>query len=145
MRAAVGDIAFTAVGVGACIAGWRLGVGSIDAPESGLMPFIVGAVLAFLGLLGLVPRRSSTVQALESETMSRMANNPRDWLMTVCAMIGLLVGVKYIGFVPTTFAFVLLLHWFTGPRRAAVSVVYASLVALVVWLVFSVWFGVSFG
>jgi len=140
-RAAIGDAALVAVGVAACIFGARLGIGAINAPESGLMPFIVGALLAALGLPGLFARAGDGHDDSDDTPFLR---NPRGWLLTVVAVIGLAVGVAYLSFVPAVFLFTLVLYTAGGPRRIVASLVYPALVTLACWLVFVHWFGVSF-
>lgn len=143
-RAVVGDAALAAIGIAACIFGVQQGIGAINAPESGLMPFLVGAVLAALALPGLL-RRTEPEPAANGTDDSPMLRNPRGWALTVTAFVGLAVGVAYLSFVPAVFLFTLLLFTFSGPRRIAASVVYATLVTFASWFVFVFWFGVSFG
>lgn len=142
-RAAIGDAALVAVGVAACVFGLRQGVGAINAPESGLMPFIVGALLAALGLPGAFARAADGHGEADGDD-TPFVRNPRGWLLTVAAVIGLAVGVAYLSFVPAVFLFTLVLYAAGGSRRIVASLVYPALVTLACWLVFVHWFGVSF-
>lgn len=142
-RAAIGDAALLAVGVAACVFGAQLGIGTINAPESGLMPFIVGALLAALALPGLFAGAGGKHGEADGDD-TPLVRNPRGWLLTVAAVIGLAVGVAYLSFAPAVFLFTLVLYTAGGPRRIVASLVYPTLVTLASWLVFVHWFGVSF-
>lgn len=142
-RAVVGDAALAAIGVAACVFGARQGIGAINEPESGLMPFVVGALLASLALPGLLRREANAGGAGDADG-SAFLKNPRGWILTVAAVVALAAGVAYLSFAPAVFLFCLLLFSASGPRRIVAGVVYAALVTLVAWLVFVVWFGVSF-
>lgn len=142
-RAVMGDAALVAVGIAACIFGARQGIGTISAPESGLMPFVVGALLASLALPGLFARAGDVRGGGEADD-TPFLRNPRGWLLTVVAVIGLALGVAYLSFAPAVFLFTLVLYTAGGPRRIVASLVYPALVTLAAWLVFVRWFGVSF-
>lgn len=138
-RAAIGDAALVGAGIAACVFGAGQGIGAINAPESGLMPFVVGVLLAALALPGLFAR-AGDVDADDTP----FVRNPRGWLLTVAAAIGLALGVAYLSFAPAVFLFTLILYTAGGPRRIVASLVYPALVTLAAWLVFVRWFGVSF-
>jgi len=142
-RAAIGDAALLAVGVAACVFGARLGIGAINAPESGLMPFVVGVLLAALALPGAFARAGEGRGGADDEE-TPFVRNPRGWLLTVAAVVGLALGVAYLSFVPAVFLFTLVLYTAGGPRRVVASLAYPALVTLASWLVFVHWFGVSF-
>ncbi len=134
------DLALAALGVAAAIYGWRVGTGTLTEPRIGLMPFVVGIVLAVCGALGALPAAARA----SAEPAAGEATRFRDMAIAVAAVIGLAFGSKWIGFLPASFAFLLLLFWISGPRRPVASLVYAGGVAVTAWLIFAVWFRVSF-
>ncbi len=143
-RTTVSDLLLATAGALACAFGWKLGVGTVTAPDAGLMPFLVGLVLAALGLYGIVVPRALRASRQEAAALPPLFNNAAGWTFTVAAMIGLAVAVKFLTLAPAVFLFVFLLHAASPPRRLLASAVYAGVVAAIAWLVFVRGFGLSF-
>jgi hypothetical protein len=113
-------------------------LGTLAAPESGLMPFLSGSAIALLGAIGVVlgtlgRRRGEGWQPLFLGVAWSRA------LLTLAALLGYLLLQKQLGFTVTTVLFIGFLLRAIFPQRWAVVIVTAVLTAALSYLVFEVW------
>ncbi len=113
-------------------------LGTLAAPESGLMPFLSGAAIAILGALGVV---LGTLRRRRGEGWRPLFQGVacRRGLLTMLALLGYLLLQKPLGFTVTTVLFIAFLLRAIFPQRWAVVIVTAVLTAALSYLIFEVW------
>jgi len=136
----VGAAFWLLVGLGFAVGGVQLGFGGIAQPGPGFLPAVVGAILALLGatlLVGTLTRRAADL---------RRAVRVAEWrqvLFVFGALIAYAAALNALGYVVTTFAFLLFLLRL-GRVRWRTSVVIAVLGVAVSHLLFATWLHVPF-
>ena len=136
----VGAAFWLLVGLGFAVGGVQLGFGRIAQPGPGFLPAVVGAILALLSaalLVGTLTRRAAD---------PRRAIRVAEWrqvLFVFGALIAYAAVLNALGYVVTTFAFLLFLLRL-GRVRWRTSVVIAVLGVAVSHLLFATWLHVPF-
>jgi len=113
-------------------------LGTLAAPESGLMPFLSGAAIALLAALGFL---LGTLRRLRGEGWRPLFRGVawRRGLLTLGALLGYLLLQTRLGFTLTTVLFIGFLLRAIFPQRWSVVIVTAVLTAAIAYLVFEVW------
>lgn len=129
---------FFALGCGICVYSIPYRLGTLPAPESGLMPFISGAAIAFLAALGFI---LGTLRRLRGEGWKPLFQGVawRRGLLTLAALLAYLLLQTHLGFALTTVLFLGFLLRAIFPQRWSVVIATAVLTATVAYLVFDVW------
>jgi putative tricarboxylic transport membrane protein len=123
-RDRVSGLAWLAVALFAAAQGLSLGLGSLHRPGPGFFPFWGGVVLGLLSILLVV--RSP---ALDAPTAARLRLDTAKPVVAAGAILGYLLLLEVLGFVPVTFLFLLLLFrlerrsWTFSAASAAVGAV----------------------
>jgi putative tricarboxylic transport membrane protein len=113
-------------------------LGTLAAPESGLMPFLSGVAICLLAAIGF---GSATLRRLRGERWETLLRG-RGWqrgLLTVAALLAFLLLLKPLGFLLTTCLFIAFLLRAIVPQRWPVVVAVSVLTAAFAYLVFEVW------
>ncbi|MFA5027112.1 MAG: tripartite tricarboxylate transporter TctB family protein [Candidatus Methylomirabilota bacterium] len=118
---------FFVLGCAICLHSLQYRLGTLAAPESGLMPFLSGAAIALLAALGFL---LGTLRRLRGEGW-------RPLFRGVAWRRGLLQ--TRLGFTLTTVLFIGFLLRAIFPQRWSVVIVTAVLTAVIAYLVFEVW------
>jgi hypothetical protein len=110
-------------------------IGSLAFPASGLMPFLTGLLMCSLSLVGFVQA------SLRGPETGQRHPKPawRKSLLTLVALVGFLLLMTPIGFVPATVLFIGFLLRAISPQRWLVVAAVSLLTALFAYLVFDVW------
>lgn len=128
------------VGAGALILSYRLGIGTLEEPGAGLIPFGTAALL-FLMCLGL---------AIKGLLEERTARNGEavfrgiKWgtpVLILCALLAYGLAFDRLGFRISTFLFTLVLLTVVGRRRWWVTMFYSILIMIALDIIFVVWLG----
>jgi hypothetical protein len=129
---------FFVLGCGICAYSLRYDLGTLAAPESGLMPFLSGAAMAFLAGLGFV---LGTRRRLRGEAWRPLFRAVAWWrsLLTLGALVGYLFLQTRLGFTLTTVLFIGFLLRAIFPQRWTIVVATAVLTAAIAYLVFEAW------
>jgi hypothetical protein len=116
----------------------RYKIGSLANPGSGLMPFLTGLLMCGLALVGFVQATFRGPKSLPQP--ARFQDQPwRKSLLTLAALVGFLLLMTPIGFIPATVVFIGFLLRAIIPQRWPVVAAVSLLTALFVYLVFEVW------
>lgn len=113
-------------------------LGSLAAPESGLMPFLSGAAICLLAAIGFV---TATLRRLKGERWAALLRG-RAWqrgLLIVVALLAFVFLLKPLGFLLTTVLFIAFLLRAIVPQKWPLVVVVSVLTATFAYLVFEVW------
>ena len=113
-------------------------IGSLSTPASGLMPFLTGLLMCFLSLVGFA---QASLRGPEAGQRHPTFKEPawRKSLLTLVALVGFLLLMTPIGFVPATVLFIGFLLRAISPQRWLVVAAVSLLTALFAYLVFDVW------
>ncbi len=128
---------FFLIGLAICLGSLQYKVGSFSSPQSGLMPFMVGAFILFLSSLGFI---HGTIRHRKGEIWARV----RDaifWKRNIIIILALLI---YVGLL-NLFGYFLCTVFFIGfmlkvvvPHRWLTVIVVSFLTATISYLIFVV-------
>jgi putative tricarboxylic transport membrane protein len=116
-----------------CVESWRLGVGSFFRPGAGFFPFYSGALLGALSLiLGFLTFRGKFEEA---ESWTDVGNT----VTVSLALLGFTWLLTWLGFVITTFLFILFLLRAVERRAWLFSASTALFISAAFYVVFGLW------
>ena len=116
-----------------CFESWRLGVGSFFRPGAGFFPFYSSLLLGLLSLiLGLLAFRGKVEKA---ESWTDVGNT----VTVSLALLGFALLLTWLGFVITTFLFILFLLRAVERRKWLLSAGAALFISAAFYVVFGLW------
>jgi len=116
----------------------RLGLGSINSPGAGLFPFLTSLLLAVLSLLMLSEcLKKSKIQGSFSGWSPE--TNWRNLLLVLISMTIYGLVIDYLGFLLSTFLFLLFLFKIISPLSWVASLIGSFVTIVVSYLVFNTW------
>ena len=124
------------MGGGMAIEGLHLGLGKSNLPGIGFVPFLVGSSLGVCGLALMV------LVTLKGKTADKKIWEGQNWRNIVLPILALVLYaflMEHLGFVITTFLFLLFLLKLTDPKRWLNPMLAAALISLCCYILFSVW------
>ena len=128
----------TALSMGACILAYRLGLGSIHNPGSGLIPFGVAAILGLMSIgLFLKGLSGSSGASPSNKVFSGM-----DWRglgLTLCGLLGYGGAFHFLGFRLSTFFLMLLLIGGVGRQKWRLTLTVSLFTVVCAYFIFVVW------
>jgi len=129
---------FFLLGCVICLYSLQYRLGTLAAPESGLMPFLSGAAMALLAALGFI---LGTLRRLRGERWRPLFRGVawRRGVLTLIALLAYLLLQTRLGFTLTTVLFIGFLLRAIFPQRWTVVIVTSVLTAAIAYLVFEVW------
>ncbi len=116
------SLVWLGIGLFICIGSLRLSLGTFHNPGPGFLSFFAGLIVSgFAQVVHLQARRAS---AGEKKAGPLWANKTRGWRMalTFLGLLAYAVVMNYIGFLPSTFLFLVFLLKVIEPQRWAVAV-----------------------
>ena len=129
---------FFILGVLICLYSLPYKLGSLAAPEGGLMPFLSGAAMCFLALIGFA---GATLRRQREERRSPLFKG-HAWqrsLLTLGALLAFQFLMNPLGFALTTVLFIGFLLRAIVPQRWSVVVAVSLLTTLLSYMLFEVW------
>jgi putative tricarboxylic transport membrane protein len=130
------------LGIFVMIFSYRLGLGRFNNPDSGLMSFLLGLILALLSLYGLI---LSLFRKAGDTGLPKEKRSPTSYGKIVLVLVALLmysVILEKLGFVITTWIFLFLMFRSMG-NRWITTLIASTFTVLATYLVFT-FFGVRF-
>lgn len=128
----------TILGLAISASSYQIGLGNIKAPDAGLFPFLIGLAIILLGLIlfreGGKPHEKAHIIG------ARWAN----LLFITGILVFYALALDWLGFVLTTFIFMILILKVIEPQRWSVAVFTAVLSTGFSYLLFSLWLKVEF-
>jgi putative tricarboxylic transport membrane protein len=137
------------LGISICIGSVRLKLGSFSTPGPGFLPFLSGASLGIFGLILAFPTIFDRLRKGE-ESKNDKGLNKWDWkkflnpLLAVISLLVYIVLLEPLGFLLTTFLFLLLLFKLSEPKRWLAPLIFSVTAAILSYLLFSVWLQCQF-
>lgn len=127
-----------------CIGSYRYSIGSLHKPGPGFFPLWGGIILGFLSLLNFL--RVSTKRKRVTEEVGSLKSKKR-WKNITLTLITLFAYPSFlpvIGFVLTTFLFIVVLLRFLEPKRWSIVLRTAVGVTLISYFIFQYWLKIQF-
>lgn len=123
----------------------KLGIGKLNAPGSGLMPFVLGilfSILAIFAMMRILGEREQQNKPKEIESNQHEIAY-RKVLLVIGALFAYAVLIEPLGFIPTTFLTMTILFQSAGFKRWIIAVAYSGIVVLITYFLFT-YLGVRF-
>jgi putative tricarboxylic transport membrane protein len=116
------SLVWLGMGLFICIGSLRLSLGTFHNPGPGFLSFFAGLIIGGLALV--VHLQSRRAPAGEQKGSPLWTNRTRGWRMvlTVLALLAYAVTMNYLGFLPSTFLFLVFLLKVIEPQRWSVAV-----------------------
>jgi putative tricarboxylic transport membrane protein len=134
----VSGAVWVAVGIAVALGSMRYGVGPLESPGTGFLPFLAGCAIALLALIGLI---QSTLKLRKGTGWTPILRGVlwRKPLFVMAALIAYALLMKPLGFILCTILFVGFLLRVVEPQRWPVVIAGALGAALGAFAIFSVW------
>jgi putative tricarboxylic transport membrane protein len=121
----------------------RLGLGNLHKPGPGFAPLLAGAILTLLGLILTLSTYSK--QFVDEKTISILVKKGRkDSFLALSALLGYILLLEPLGFLTTTFIFLVVLFKIKEKKRWVIPLVLSLSTVVVSYLIFSVWLRLEF-
>ena len=138
----ISSLVWLLVGVGFIWGGLKMGIGPLNAPDPGFFPTVIGGILSLLSLALLI---TSSLRRNRLGEGASFWKEKKSWVKVFRSFFSLgvfLVALNYLGYIITTFLFILFLLKFVGKRGWGISLIIAFLVSFVSYVVFKMGLGV---
>ena len=114
---------------------YRLNLGALHRPDSGLFPFLIGIVIVILSTILLIQAfRSTSGQEEKREDISY-----GNILLTLASLYTYALVFEWLGFIPSTFILIFFLLKVIERKGWAVTVLVALLASLCSYVLFDLW------
>ena len=134
---------FLILGIAVCIGGWDLGIGQAGEPGSGFLPFSAGLLLAGLSIALF----SGSIRADEKGgfpfRLGQSIRKGRQSIMTLLSLGLYAFLMNFIGFLLSTFLFMLFIMRFVGRQGWMKSLITAILVSATSYFLFAVFLDIQ--
>jgi putative tricarboxylic transport membrane protein len=130
------------VGMGFIWGGLKMGIGPLDSPGPGFFPTMIGGVFSLLSLALFI-----TASWSENQLPIKVSfwKEEKSWIKVFLSLFSLvfyLIALNYLGYILTTFLFILYLLKIVGKRGWGGSLLIAFIVSLGSFAVFKTALGV---
>ncbi len=139
----IAGVALAIAGGGASLLAYELGLGDFREPGTGLIPFIVAALLVVMSV-GLVIKSSIPRRVAAEPPAVFRGTRWRNLILVVLSLLGYGIAFNVLGFNICNALFIVLLLWQIGRRRWWVILADSILITAAVYLVFIYWLGCEF-
>jgi putative tricarboxylic transport membrane protein len=116
------SLVWLGIGLFICIGSWRLSLGTFHNPGPGFLSFFAGLIVGGLALV--VHLQSRRALPVDKTVPPLWTNRSRGWRMvlTVLGLLAYAVIMNYLGFLASTFLFLVFLLKVIEPQRWSVAV-----------------------
>jgi putative tricarboxylic transport membrane protein len=141
-RNLIGGLFWMVVGVVFCAGGWEYGILRGSIPGAGFFPFMASIVLIALSMgVSITSLWPETTKDICFDGGEKFFACPDSWKRILLALAGLLFfwqGLSYLGFLLTTFIFIIFLLRFIEPQRWVTVLTTAILTTGIAYIVFRI-------
>ena len=144
-RDLIGSLFWFAVGCLFCVTAFKYRLFRAGIPGAGFFPFVAGGILAVLSFVVLISsihvRRRN-----HGTTAGKFFPQQDSWKKVLCALGALLaywIALEHLGFLMTTFLFMVFLLRFIEPQKWTVTLSTAFLATTLSYALFNVWLKVQ--
>jgi putative tricarboxylic transport membrane protein len=131
------------VGLGFIAGGLKMGMGPLNAPGPGFFPALIGGVFSLLSIALFISAFLTQDQPSERKAFWKEKKSWKKVSLSLLSLVFYLVSLNYLGYLITTFLFILFLLKFVGQRKWGPSILIAILVSWGSYAVFKTGLGVA--
>jgi len=145
-RDLISSLSWIVVGLLFCVRGGEYGFLHLGTLGPGFFPFTAGLILVFLSLMLLFSSIRRKIGDDESIREKRFFPERNSWKRLLLALLSLLAYIfclKYLGFLITTFLFMMFLLRFIEPQKWVTVLVAAILTSTISYIIFRLWLEVQ--
>ena len=127
-----------------CVGSYRYSIGTLHKPGPGFFPFcgsLILGLLSFLNFLKVTIKRKKGIEEGESVTSGKSWKNI---ILTLVVLFAYPSFLPVIGFVLTTFLFIVVLLRFVEPKRWSIVLRVAIGVTTISYFIFQYWLKIQF-
>jgi putative tricarboxylic transport membrane protein len=140
----MGGLIWLILGIGFCLGSLRLKIGGLHNPGAGFIPFLVGALLCFLGLALIITSFPGKLPKGEKDKVGRgsVKGNGKNLLLpflTLLILVGYVLLSEPLGFLLSTFFFLFFLFKLAEPKKWLMPFTLSLSTVILSFLLFSVW------
>ncbi len=124
----------------------KLGIGKLNTPGPGLMPFILGllfSILAVFAMIRILRQKEQQNKPAGEEEPDQQETVYKKVILVVIALFAYAILLEPLGFILTTFLTMTLLFRSAGIKRWIIAAVYSGVVVLITYFLFT-YLGVRF-
>lgn len=127
-----------AVGISIALGSLRYGIGPLESPGTGFLPFLAGCAIALLAFIGLI---HATLARRKGTGWTPILRGVlwRKPLLVMAALLAYALLMKPLGFILCTFLFIGFLLRAVEPQRWSVVILGAIGTAIGTFVIFNVW------
>ncbi len=132
------SIFLMAVGLAFLLGGVQLGIGHLHEPGPGFFPLVIGAVVVLLSCLQFIGSYSDRTGFSKPDGFWKERDSWKRVSTSLFSLVFYLFFLDPLGYIVTTFLFLLYLIRFTGKKGWPSSILVALLASLISYLLFKV-------
>lgn len=138
----ISSLFFLVLSIFVCQQAIVIGVGSLHTPGPGLLSFSAGLGVGCLSLWLLLETFISK-RTHKEKTKKETNLNTSSFIMVCVSLFVYAMAVNWLGFVLSTFLFMIFLLRLTESHRWWITIIEASLITMGNYVIFVVWLGLS--
>jgi hypothetical protein len=142
----ISSLCWIVVGLLFCVRGGEYGFLHLGTLGPGFFPFTAGLILVFLSLLLLVSsirRKTGGDEPIGAKRFFPERDSWKRLLLALLSLLGYIFCLKYLGFLTTTFLFMVFLLRFIEPQKWVTVLVAAILTSTISYVIFRQWLEVQ--
>jgi len=139
----ISSAALFALGLGFVGGGLKCGIGQLNAPGAGFFPMVMGVVMSVMSAALFVQSRLRRAQERPEASFWLKPGSWRKIAMSLAALVFYMAALDFLGYLATTFLFILSLFKWVSAKRWPVSVLMAFILSAGSYLLFKTCLGVS--
>ena len=136
------SIVWMLVGLGFIWGGLKLGIGPLNAPGPGFFPTLIGGIFSLLSATLLITASLRKNQPQEKSSFWKKEKSWKKVLLSLLSLVFYLISLNFLGYIITTFLFILYLLKFVGKGGWRFSILTAILVSFISYAIFKIGLGV---
>jgi putative tricarboxylic transport membrane protein len=139
----VSSVVLFVVGLGFIAGGLKGGIGPLNSPGAGFFPTIMGGIMCLLSMALFVKTIRQKDRPGQKERFWLRTGSWRKILLSLLSLVFYMFALDHLGYIVTTFLFILSLFKWVSAKKWATSVLAAIIVSLGSYLLFKTGLGVS--
>jgi putative tricarboxylic transport membrane protein len=137
------SLVWVLVGLGFIAGGVKMGIGPLNAPGPGFFPTVIGGIFSLLSLALFITASSKKNPIPGQGSFWKEKKSWRKVSLAFFSLVFYLIFLNYLGYILTTFLFLLSLLKFVGKRGWVSSILTAIVVSFGSYAIFKIGLGVS--
>ncbi len=123
----------------------KLGIGTLNAPGSGLMPFALGILFSLLAIFAMIRilKKKDQISEQKKEETNQQETIYKKVILVIAALFAYAILLEPLGFILTTFFTMTLLFRSAGIKRWIIAAAYSGTIVLITYFLFT-YLGVRF-